>query len=219
MKICRISDIQRKLDPNTYIKFPPSFLPNDSGSNTFIDIRIGCNICSRGLASTMDVGPSQDYFNTFIPLKELDLRMPYYNNSESLEEMDKNYEDSYRLATWYVWYNPEIEYVYKLRNMLRILHQQDIKVWYSGVGMQPKENVSYPIDNYYGSDKIPGFTEEDNWSFNYIDTDEITLCPGCYLWSSFVYPETITSFKSFTSFELAYLQWLNEYEDQLIVQQ
>ena len=214
----RFCEYSRKYDSSTRVKFPLNFLPDTEGSNTFVDVRIGCCICSRGRASTLDVRPSKDYTSTFTPLSEIDFRMPYYNSNSSLAEMDSGYAESSHLESWYLWQNPQLDYVLSLRNMLRTLSQKGINTWYSGVGMLPDDSTLFPIANYYGSADIPGYDKDDDSLYNFIDSDEITLCPGCYLWSSFVYPETVEHFKHYNQFELGYKQWLEQYEDKLIVE-
>uniref|UniRef100_A0A6G6AC34 Uncharacterized protein n=1 Tax=Borely moumouvirus TaxID=2712067 RepID=A0A6G6AC34_9VIRU len=213
MEIKSYNKIQLKLDSNTLIKFPPEMKPTkEKGSGSFVDVRIGCCICSRGLASTMDARPSKDYYSDFIPLKDIDLRMPYYTKSESLEEDIHYLDEIQRTEIWYVWKNPEIEYVYKLRNMLRILHENGVNN-FGGVGCFESENQK----NYYGSKEISDPIGEIGWNFNFIAEDEVTLCPGCYMWSSFIYPENKEKFVTFNQFDLGYEQWLEEYEDKLII--
>ncbi|AVL95059.1 hypothetical protein ma672 [Moumouvirus australiensis] len=232
MEIKSYNKIQLKYDPNTFIKFPPEMKPTEEGSGSFVDVRIGCCICSKGFASTMDARPSKDYYSDFIPLKDIDLRMPYYTKSESLEE-DIHYLDEIQPAEiWYVWKNPDMQYVYKLRNMLRILHESDKNTSNGGVadfsGSKEIPNLfiksvgvghfsSENQKNYYGSKEIPDPIGEIGWDFNYIDDNEITLCPGCYMWSSFIYPESKEKFVPFDQFDLGYKQWLEEYEDKLII--
>ncbi|AGC02199.1 hypothetical protein H012_gp254 [Acanthamoeba polyphaga moumouvirus] len=207
--------IQLKYDPNTLIKFPPEMKPTEEGSGTFVDVRIGCSICSRGYACTMDVRPSKDYYSDFIPLKDIDLRMPYYNHDKSLEEMDANYLGETEIdEIWYVWKNPEMEYVYKLRNMVRILHESSVNTFNGGVSYTVDSNQ---ITNYYGSKEIPDPDNDKFWCYHFIDGEEITLCPGCYMWSSYIYPENKEKFIPLNQFDLGYEQWLEEYEDKLII--
>ncbi|QGR54189.1 hypothetical protein [Moumouvirus maliensis] len=213
MEIKSYNKIQLKYDPNTLIKFPSEMKPSEEGSGSFVDVRIGCCICSRGFASTMDARPSKDYYSDFVPLKDIDLRMPYYTKNESLEEDIHYLGEIQPVKIWYVWKNPEMEYVYKLRNMLRILHESDKNTSNGGVRHFSSENQK----NYYGSKEIPDPIGEIGWDFNYIDDNEVTLCSGCYMWSSFIYPESKEKFVPFDQFDLGYEQWLEEYEDKLII--
>lgn len=103
-KSIRYEICKRKYDSKTKVKFPVEFLPSKEWSGTFVDVRVGCSICSRGLASTMDVYPIRDYYNKFTAIEDIDIRMPYYNY---LDNDGKN--DDWGMIMnekWYLWKNP-----------------------------------------------------------------------------------------------------------------
>lgn len=215
--------VSRRYPTETRVLLPPSFKCDEKkGSHTFVDVRIGCCICSRGCACTLDVRFSKDYFSEYTALSDIDLRMPYYTTTASLEELDSFYEDS-RIAngTWYVWKHPAADYVYQLRNMLRVLHTQDVELFHGGVSEVfdfSDQDVVAQAKNYYGDESTPDPNESTvSWTtFNFINKNEVTLCPGCYIWSSFVHPEYKKHFAKLDSFDLGCRQWLEEYEDHLI---
>lgn len=69
----------------------------------------------------MDVRFSRDYFSEFIRLGDLDLRMPYYNYKNQTTEqndIDNSDERRVKLKFWYLCEDPDINYVYNLRNLL-----------------------------------------------------------------------------------------------------
>ena len=99
--------------------------------------------------------------------------------------------------------------------MLRILYERGINTFQSGVGEMIELN-KIEGTHYYGTSDIENPKSE--WLFNFIGTDEITLCPGCYMWSSFTHPDYQKSFIELNSMEMGYRQWLDEYEDKLIVE-
>ena len=101
----------------------------------------------------MDVYPRKDYYNQFTALKDIDIRMPYYN-SLIKKEYDWGTMD---IKRWYLWKSPSMDYVYKLRNMLRILHEAGVRTSHTGVGY-PFDVSSIEGTNYYGTSDIENQT-------------------------------------------------------------
>ncbi|CAH6419892.1 Hypothetical protein HVR_LOCUS968 [uncultured virus] len=206
--------------PETRVKFPEIMKYDGNNSGSFVDVRTGCCICSRGFASTMDVRPSTDYYNNFTSLSGIDFRMPYYNCGLDTEVDDDHYIPADK---WFVWTKPDMEYVYLLRNMLRILHERGLCLFFSGVSESfnfDDEEVKSQVCNYYGSSSIPDPTPETvDWDdFNFVNAKEITLCPGCYSWSAFIYPQYYDRFVEYNNFGMAYRQWLDIYGEKLIIE-
>ena len=169
------------------------------------------------LNDTPDHTSALDYYcENFVPLYDIDIRIPYYGTD--CKRKDDGSQDMFIGKQYHVFNNPPMEYVYALRDMLRKLRETcELNTFGSGVGYSCES--SDDLTNYYGPEDSSVVDNKPlRWDDNFVKGDKVILCAGCFLWSSFVYPEYIEFFEQHHTTEMAYLQWLDEHEDDLIIE-
>ncbi|ARF10453.1 hypothetical protein Hokovirus_1_332 [Hokovirus HKV1] len=234
-----------KLDPNTLVKFDKDkYYMNSDECYTCCDGRLGCDACHKLECTMMDLYDKEKYFDTWLPLFDLDLRFDYHESSNDLEtgSNTKNgsntNNDIEKPKGWYYAENPTLELVYYLRNLDKNIKKNNIQndninsahgepLFYNTL-----ENNKYsisgccnPIDltdstiltNYFGNNKDITVEKFNNKNYYYIGKKNILLCPTCFMWLNYLKPDILTNFKIVNSAYLTYIEWLKEREDSLLV--
>ena len=240
-KRCKsFQNLRRNYPPETLVKFPESMKYDvvNKYSRSFSDVRIGCMICERSFTSTMDARQSRDYYSDFFRLEEIDLRYPYYtSNFETLKEVDECNKfkdvdehgatkyDGYPYETdWFLWRNPDIDYVHKLRRMLHFISSTDASHCRHGVcHVADQDTDADQYKDYYGPDSdipdpVPQWMHGSDYDLPFIDKNLIYLCRSCYIWSTFVHQDINheEKFQKVSTRDLAEYDWLVDHEDDLI---
>lgn len=213
--------VQRQLHPDTLVKLPAKYLSEDGASHT--EIGIGCDICFLSEAFDADIYCAAEDVVTAFPLQQLDFRLPYYfgdqEKTKAREELTQY--DEYRL--FIMWYelkdpaNPElvtmINHYRTKRNYPDMFQNNDGRVQTWGVIMDHNHHSDDDSGNEDNTDEPVGSQHP----LNENNADDIILCSNCYHWFSMLHTECADRFKSTSTAEISYQQWLEEHEDELIV--
>lgn len=224
-------DSRPRWERSVGVKLPESLRQNDDDKwPTSVEVRIGCTVCGGGsasVASCIDLRPSKDWFGSYHPPRDLDLRVGYLTDAKlDLIANDQNNKTGTieRLTeidhhqSWWIIENPTRSVVCKLRNTLRTLvFDKKLDCFPNGVSQTWDGRDGCEFKDYYGGeapDPLPEELSALGWRCAFIPEDEtIVLCRPCSWWAACVHD--IKSVMTNTA-ALARRQWFEEHEDVLM---
>jgi hypothetical protein len=210
-------EIFKTIEPDTFVTLPELYKQE---CTTCIDIRIGCEICHVGEASTGDIYFTDDHFTKPFPIYELDFRTDFhykYPEPEPIESPEDTAYDRMRLV-WNVYQGKISPELIELIKKYKLEHGQrrECGKYISSGGISRSDDELY---NQLFTKILRVYDSETDTEIPCVARlTDINLCDVCHHWLTILHPEFKTKFISLTTQEIGYAQWLDVHEKELVIE-
>lgn len=202
--------LQRTFSPDTLIR-----LPHEAYSESCLthwEMTIGCDCCYRGTMVTGDVHlPSHPEGGDPFPLHQLDFRVNYRYSPLKDASQEEGCDCSYyegkdkTFAKWRVVPKTHPRWREIKLQLLR-LQMPGFIVRENAKGQEQHWGISGPW-HYFHAETDPSELED----------EDAVLCQVCHFWLTKLHPKLAENFELRGFYELMWIEWLEEHEDQLQV--